>query len=313
MSLPTLPQEPQGWNIDILDELTKILSIESETFDFKGTDLNKKYDELYNDICAMANTSGGHIVLGVGEVKAPAGSLIRFVKQGFRHGENDKIIQTVTNNVHNIEPTPKVEAPIPVYEKDGKKFYLVIKINPVEILKPHFTKNRDQCYVRIGNSSRHASRNSILHLFSNYREMREEAKRLLTAANFIKESVIFTSHDLDQDESRRIIPLIDVGTLKIAIAGAEWLIEERGLFGGHDNNNYDRQTVGVYYRLRELDTLNCYLDIYNRSVDASQKKAIKQDLCERQYWCTGREKSVETIGFLENLRNAATEFTARVR
>ena len=308
MSLPTIPQEPQGWNIDIIDELIKILSIESENFDFKGTELNKNYDELYNDICAMANTSGGHIVLGIGEEKAPDGRLIRFVKQGFRHGDNDKIIQTVTNNIYNIEPTPNVETPITIYEKDDKKFYLVIKINTVEIQKPHFTKNRNQCYVRIGNSSRHASRNTVLHLFSNYIERRREAKKLLTVVNFIRESVIFISHDLEQLNDGRLIPLIDVGTLKIAIAATEWLIEEKGLFGGHDNNNYDRQTVGVYYHLRELETLNCYLDIYNRSADESRKKAIKQDLCERQYWCQGRGKSTETIGFLENLRNAATEF-----
>jgi predicted HTH transcriptional regulator len=64
MSIPAIPNRLKDWNIQVIDNLLPILSIESETFDFKGHDFNK---ELYCDLCAMANTSGGYIVLGIDE------------------------------------------------------------------------------------------------------------------------------------------------------------------------------------------------------------------------------------------------------
>ena len=65
MSLSKVPHKLDEWNIKVINSLIQILSIESENFDFKGSEFNKKSDELYNDICAMANTSGGYIVLGI--------------------------------------------------------------------------------------------------------------------------------------------------------------------------------------------------------------------------------------------------------
>jgi hypothetical protein len=37
MTLPVIPEKPQDWDIDVIDNLIQILSIESETFDFKRT------------------------------------------------------------------------------------------------------------------------------------------------------------------------------------------------------------------------------------------------------------------------------------
>jgi hypothetical protein len=91
MTLPVIPEKPEDWNIGVIDHLIKILSIESETFDFKGRRFNDKNDELYKDICAMANTSGGYIVLGIGEIKAPDGKIIQFQKEEFPAGEEDKV------------------------------------------------------------------------------------------------------------------------------------------------------------------------------------------------------------------------------
>jgi hypothetical protein len=47
MSIPTIPSRLEDWNIQVIDSLLPILSIESETFDFKGHDFNKRSDELY--------------------------------------------------------------------------------------------------------------------------------------------------------------------------------------------------------------------------------------------------------------------------
>ena len=182
MSIPSIPHNVQDWNIVVIDNLIPILSIESETFDFKGKDFNKKNDELYNDICAMANTSGGHIVLGIGEDKATDGSLIRFVKDGFPRGEENKVNQRIAENMYNIEPTPSIETHLLVYEKGEKKFYPVIKIKSIDFQKPYFTKNRGQCYIRVGNSSRHASRTIILNLFSNYRQRKIEVQKFTSSS-----------------------------------------------------------------------------------------------------------------------------------
>ena len=158
MSVPTIPSRLEDWNIQVIDSLLPILSIESETFDFKGHDFNKRSDELYYDLCAMANTSGGYIVLGVDQENAPDGKIIRFIKNGFERGEEDKINQTVANNMYSVDPTPNIGQPWMVYEKDEKYFYPVIRVNSVERWKPYFTKNRCQCYVRVGNTSRPAGR-----------------------------------------------------------------------------------------------------------------------------------------------------------
>jgi hypothetical protein len=307
--LPVIPDKVQDWNIDIIDSLVPILSIESETFDFKGRRFNEKDDELYNDICAMANTSGGHIVLGIGEDKTPDGTrIIRFTKEGFAEGEEDKVNQRITDNVYNVEPTPSVEyANPPIYETDGKTFYALIKINPVSIHKPYFTKNREQCYVRIGNSSRPASRTTILNLFSDYRERTISVQELKIAATFAKESLISISGDLEYNTSR-IIPPIDLQSLKNAVSSNEWLLSQKGLLGGHTGSNHKRQVVGAYYHLRELDRLNRYLDQYNTATRSAVRIHTREYLCEDQYWCCGRQKAEETIGFLDGLINCAQEY-----
>ena len=114
--------------------------------------------------------------------------------------------------------------------------------------------------------------------------------------------------DLENLNSVRIIPLVDLEMLKSAIASTEWLLSEKKLFGGHYTNDFNSQTIGVYYRLRELDTLNLYLDIYNRYEEPSRKKAVEQYLCEQQYWCPRRDKVNDMIGFLDTLANVALEF-----
>jgi predicted HTH transcriptional regulator len=173
MSIPTIPSRLEDWNIHDIDSLLPILSIESETFDFKGHDFNKRSDELYCDFCAMANTSGGYIVLGIDEERAPDGKIIRFIKNGFERGEEDKINQTIANNMYSVDPTPNIEQRSkPVYEKDEKYFYPVIRVNSVERWKPYFTKTRCQCYVRVGNTQNPQAEQSYLTYSANSKKER---------------------------------------------------------------------------------------------------------------------------------------------
>ena len=61
----------------------------------------------------MANTSGGYIVLGVDQQNAPDGKIRRFIKNGFERGEEDKINQTLANNMYSVDPTPNIGQPRP--------------------------------------------------------------------------------------------------------------------------------------------------------------------------------------------------------
>jgi predicted HTH transcriptional regulator len=65
-SLANLPDKLSDWNIETIERLLPILSIEGDTFDFNGNILKSKY-ELYNDLCAMSNSSGGFLVLGIND------------------------------------------------------------------------------------------------------------------------------------------------------------------------------------------------------------------------------------------------------
>jgi hypothetical protein len=308
MTLPVMPETLQDWNIDVIDNLIKILSIESETFDFKGSHLYDKDDELYNDICAMANTSGGLIVLGINEIKIE-GKTKRFEKNGFEAGDEDKVNQQIASSIYNIEPTPKIEQrSTPIYDDDGKRFYPLIKINSVTDHKPYFNKNRGQCYVRIGNSSRPASRTTVLNLFSDYREKKVLVEGLRVAAVFAKESLIAISRDLEESGDVSIIPAVDLESLKRAVASNEWLLSQKRLLGGHYGNDHKSQELGAYYYLRELDTLNQHLDIHNSLHDTATNQQIKRDLCEKKFWCPGRQRAKDTILFLDSLASRAKEY-----
>lgn len=168
-SLPTIPEKLEDWNIDTVNGLITVKDVEGEQFDFKK-DIDST-DKLSNHICAMANTSGGYIVIGVGEEQTSSGLVLGFKKYGFKQGEQDKINQTISNNLFGVDPIPKIKI---VNISEGNKFYPVIKIESEESKKPFFTKDRGQCYIRVGNTSQPASRSFILNLIQRHIVTREE-------------------------------------------------------------------------------------------------------------------------------------------
>lgn len=81
MKFPNIPEKFNLWTIDDIDSLLNIPESESEKLDFK-----REVTDLTRHICAMANTSGGFIVLGIEE--SETGS---FKKIGFSNGDQDEI------------------------------------------------------------------------------------------------------------------------------------------------------------------------------------------------------------------------------
>lgn len=113
---------------------------------------------------------------------------------------------------------------------------------------------------------------------------------------------------MEEHTVTRIVPPIDLQSLKSAVSSNEWLLSQKGLLGGHEGSNHKSQVLGAYYHLRELDILNRHLDIYNTQHSTGTKEQLKRDLCEKQFWCTGRQKVKDTISFLDGLANCAKEY-----
>ena len=186
----------EDYDIAVINSLINKRNVESETFDFKGKKAAKGND-LSKDFCAMANTFGGIIVLGIDEIKNN-GVLVGFKKNGFRTNadDEDKIKQIFGNNMHEVEPTPLIDS-MPVYEQDDSSIYfMVIRTEGKEINRPYFLRNTGQCYVRVGNSSKPASRSVILNLFSSFIERRKSAQKLLAYTEILKEELINVSKDM---------------------------------------------------------------------------------------------------------------------
>ena len=157
-----IPDKLEDWNIQIIDCLTSLRDIESETFDFKGAD----FKELYNHLCAMANTLGGTIVLGIDEVKDQQGHLTKYKKTGFANNKEDNVRNRVNNAMVNVEPIPNVS--IRNVSDTNNKFYTVLKVENENSNKPDFVKGSGQCYVRIGASSLPVTRTAIINVFTKF-------------------------------------------------------------------------------------------------------------------------------------------------
>jgi hypothetical protein len=165
MKLPLVPDKIEGWNIRRLDELLKIVNVESDTLEFKG----RNFHSLTHVLCAMANLSGGYVVLGIEQDK-PNNT---FIKNGFDKGQDEeKIGQRIANDMYNVEPTPEV-AIKNIYDKN-KKFYAILQVKSEDTKKPYFTKDTGQCYVRVSNVNKPASRSVILNLAMTKMVSREE-------------------------------------------------------------------------------------------------------------------------------------------
>ncbi len=301
MKLPSIPQSIDDWNIEILNELIKYTDVESEILDFK-----KEPNKLYEHICAMANTSGGFLVLGINEVKSDdAKRIIKFEKVGFDNGEQDNLRNTIGNNIFNIEPPPKIEVK---YLQENNRFYPIIKIKNEISKKPYFIKDRGQCYIRIENSTRPASRSIILNFFSGSLELRNNIEKLRVAVLLLKESLMHTSSDISavQWESTMKIAPIDLVLIKNAIISSESFLRTNGLLGEHlSQSSYTEGFNSVLYKLEKV---NAYIDAYNRESIADTRRQLWGQFLE---WGVGSNSLLIMIKFLDKVVQLSDEFLSR--
>lgn len=109
------PQELENWSLDTIDKLIPLPSIENERFDFKGYRL-EGLKGIFADISAMANTSGGFLVLGVDENK-DQDIILNYTKNGFESLKHKRSVENSINNaLAQIDPCPDVEIRLDISE-----------------------------------------------------------------------------------------------------------------------------------------------------------------------------------------------------
>lgn len=279
--------------------MIKYVDIESEIFDFK-----KEASDLHEDICAMANTQEGIIVLGVSQVDSEDHTkILRFEKTGFELGKEDGMKNTIGNYVAKIEPLPVFDVK-PIYDKNMNKFFMVIKIESKLSDRPYFLKTTDQCFVRIHNSSRRVGRTAILNLFSASIERINNIEKLNVASKLVREAVFDRISTINSkpfhDDAETISP-IDLTFLKDGILHSEWFLKEKNLLGG----SKDAQTFafGIFTVLNTIERLNAWLGSYN--VGFIRGNVRNQIL----NWSHGSSGSV--IGLLDQIIKACEEFLSK--
>lgn len=288
MKIPTIPEKLSDWDIEKLDELIEYTGIESDTFDFK-----KEANELEEHICAMANTKGGHLALGIEQIKSDDGTTtIRFKKTGFSKGKEDNLKNRITNSVLLLDPIPDVEIEH-IHENDGEKFYSIIKIENKNFNKPYFVKSTDQCFVRIHNSKIRATRSVIFNLFSTNIEQRKNLESLRSCCSLVKESfrhVLSGIYNVSPDSNMKI-SILDLFYLRNIAISCEWFLKENDLWGEHVGQR--SYTHGINSLLYDLELMNTYISSYNDSHNTPERHDLKGQLSSYDLGSSFESKTIE--------------------
>lgn len=256
MSLPQIPIELDGWNMTVLDTLLKYKDIERDHFDFKG----KILSELDNHVCAMANTITGILCLGIKDPASTSPSVV-FTKDGFRTGKEDETLNLINNFVAKVDPIPRVTNKV-LNDQNGKHFYVILKVEGSASQRPYMVKDSGQIFVRIGGSTRPASRTTIANLFINLLERRNSILKLQSHSSLLRSELILTSEVISTiNEYLGTIPLLDLKAFKDAVLSAEWFLRDQNLLGQVEVSNTQG---GLYTNIHELDVLNTTIDILNK-------------------------------------------------
>lgn len=263
MDIPNIPQNLDNWNMDVIDSLLGISTIESETLECKR---EIKPTSLPKHICAMANVHGGFILVGLGE-KMNGGKKSGYEKIGLDFDE-DEINQRVSNARHEIEPTPMVKLKCIL---DGAKTYAIINIPEEKSKKPFFVKNGG-CHIRVGSSSFPASRSIVMNLFEGL----EEKKNLLSLVASLKIlkaelgdtlAYIKSIHPANQTRPAQV----DMGFVMADVTKNQAFLEDNDLFADISNNQV---TGGILKVIQTIRKSNAQIEAYNSTQDPSQKREM---------------------------------------
>ena len=260
------PNPVSSWTLDDIEKLLKMRDVESAEFDFKGC---RALSDLSKHLCAMANTQGGFIVLGIDEKKD---HLVRFKKNGFRVGEEDNVNSDIRNQQMQIEPIPKIETKI--INDTRQHFFVVIHIRDQTPNKPYFLKEKGTCYVRIGASTTPAPRSTVLRLFSNTNQHVQDLKNLKTNISVVKEALdhLLAKFKTIMLDDTYCAPQIDLALFRASVIKCEPFLRENNML---ENVADTSSTLSITNVLHTLDTFNTYLVKLNDSSDSIHNKRFR--------------------------------------
>lgn len=261
MGFPNIPEKAGLWTIETIDSLLNIPESESEQLDFK-----REVTELTRHICAMANTSGGYIVLGIEENKTGG-----FKKIGFSNGEQDDIDLKVGGMRFLIEPIPNITIH---YVPQNDRIYPIIQIHEEISKKAFFLRDKGICYIRIGSSSKPAPRSTIMKLFAGSVEYRKNIEHLRASCILLIESLAGTIgylSSISPKDQTRPAP-IDLTLIRNSMLIAENFLSENELLGKTTRNNI---RYGMTTTLNTLEQLNAQIQVYNTSHEIKIKNEIR--------------------------------------
>lgn len=304
MSFPQPPMELEKWNISILNELIKHSEIESERFDFK----DRRMGDLAQDICAMANTIGGLLVLGIGQ-NEKNGKLIEFLKDGWDNGDQDAVNTSIGNHVARIEPIPKIRLHV-LPDTDGK-FYMILKVEPVVRDRPYIIKGSGASYIRIGNGSHPAGRDVIISLCRQTIERTTSVGNLATFSAMLRELLshidnLATTVNQRQDATAYFIPEIDTSTFRQVSAATMWFLSENDLITANLVPGPERRH-GLYSTINHLEELNGAIRRFNLDFGSQRGQHFS-----RYYQGGWKPKNLQwVVKYFERVEEAAKEFLSQ--
>ena len=240
------------WDLSVINNVIKYKDIEREIFDIKGPQLS----ELDKDICAMANSiHGGVLLLGIDQIGRDQ-YIERFEKNGFFNGKEDFINREIGNYHYKVDLLPKVATTI-VYEVGSPKFYVVVRVEGRTNDIPYV--NRGTCYILVGNSSRPASRDTIISLCRNTIDRTSSVEVLHVTASLLKQQLTRIAEQVDK-EARHVLktgflPETDNETFKDSAMRCMWFIRENDLLLARTDPKLNRKQglFTVIYNLQELN------------------------------------------------------------
>ncbi len=176
-----------------------------------------------------------------------------------------------------------------------------------EILDNTTIKDTAQIFVRVGGSTRPASRATIANLFVNLFERRNSIRKLQVHCILLRNELILTAQVIDTVDSNYtgIIPLLDLQAFKDATLSAEWFLREQNLLG--DVSITGTITGGLYNNIHELNILNTTIDVINKEQMNRGGRYTNFSLVLDK-WKPHRNEFKNIIGSLEDIIKRCTKF-----
>ncbi len=274
-----------SWDVQVTFLLNKLLEqkIESESLDFKV-----RINELSNHICAMANTAGGFLVLGINEQKTSNGKkVIRFIKEGISENEINVVEQQIRESIANVEPVPRTRVKaLP----DSGRYYIVLEVKDEDSKKPFFVKNRCQCFIRIRDGTYPATRLMVSNMFQNSISLIKNIQKLRSTTVILKGELEATINYLSSvspnDQTRP--SKIDLSFIRDAINSNYDFLSEKNLIGDIHN--------GIIHAISAIGKLNSQIEAYNTITDPQVRHEIRYQMIEGS-----RVLAIEISGVLKFL------------